>query len=103
MVSTGTPTSPITDRNIIGSSETLISSIIGSSASSGRSGFAWSTLSRTRWCASVMSSSGMNSMRMTDTPSEERDSISFTPESPVSLRSIGMVTSDSMSLGATPS
>ena len=89
---------------MMGMSEKFISVMTGSSSrSEGRSPRAWSTLSRVFCRASSMSTLGRNLMAMVDLPSSDLEVSSSTPSSPLSLRSRGMVTSFSMSSGATPS
>ena len=56
--------SPETFTCMIGNSERLNSTMVGSSAAEGRSGLAMSTFSRTSWSASVMSMPALNSMTM---------------------------------------
>jgi len=87
---------------MIGKSEKLISSTIGSSASAGRSGCAASTFSLTRWSAKSMSTFGWNSMVITEAPSAESEAIFSTSRSPLSSFSIGIVRSVSTSPGETP-
>jgi hypothetical protein len=83
-------------------SENEISEMLGSSASSGSSGLAFDTWSRTFWSASSITTSGSNSMLTTETPSAEVLFITFTSRRPASSFSSGMVTRPSMSSGATP-
>ena len=88
---------------MMGSSERSISLTIGSSASSGSSAFAMSTLSRTFWNASSSEIwSGMNSTTIVETPSVEVERISSIPAMPCSSSSMGLVISDSMSSGLAP-
>ncbi len=81
----------------------LKASTIGSSRSGGRSGFARSTLSFTRWRACSMSSPAMNSTSIVATFSAEVDRISLIPSTSLSCFSIGIVMSFSISTGAVPS
>ncbi len=50
-----------------------------------------------------MSTLGVNSTLMMETPSSDTEEISLVSDKPLSLRSMGMVTSVSISSGATPS
>ena len=87
---------------MIGKSEKLISWTSGSSASAGRSVFAASTFSLTRWSAKSRSTEGWNSIVITETPSAETDVTFSTSRRFFSSFSIGMVNSVSTSPGATP-
>ena len=101
-VKTEVPTLPVKETSITGAPEVLTSLMIESSASSGRSDLAISTLSLTFCRASSMLTLGSNSIMMAETPSTLVEVVSLMPGMPVSCRSIGIVTSVSMSPGDTP-
>ena len=85
-----------------GKSEKLTSLICGSSASSGRSGLARSTFSRTFCAASPASTSGSNCTTIPAWFCEAMPVISFSPSSPRSCVSMGLTSSRSASSGEMP-
>ena len=87
---------------MMGNCEVLISMICGSLAEEGSSTLARSTFSRTRCNASVMSMPASNSTLMLENPSREVEEMVFTSAMVFSSSSSGLVTSVSMSPGATP-